>query len=322
MITLRRFAGHAAIPIALVALALAPTACGGSSDGGGAGTATGGSGSIGSGTTTPSSIPATSPTSASSPSATPTATHPSTLVVSVYFLRGEFIGTAHRTVARTEATATAAMKALLAGPNAAEKAAGLTTAIPSGTTLRGIVISNGLATVDLSKTYESGGGTLSMTARLAQVVYTLTQFPTVKGVNFELDGEAVTVFGGEGIVLGHPQSRSDYESVTPPIFVETPAPFDVVGALPSGVDALRSLTVRGTANVFEATFRVKLIHAHGKKLAAKTVTATSGTGTRGAFSVRLTFATADTTGKLIVYEASAKDGSPINVVEIPLTFAH
>ena len=37
-----------------------------------------------------------------------------------------------------------------------------------------------------------------MQTRLAQVVYTLTQFPTVDGVVFSLDGEPIDVLGGEG----------------------------------------------------------------------------------------------------------------------------
>ena len=55
-----------------------------------------------------------------------------------------------------------------------------------------------------------------MEARLGQVVYTLTQFPTVQKVRFELDGRPVNVFSSEGIVLDHPVGRSDYQDLSPP----------------------------------------------------------------------------------------------------------
>jgi germination protein M len=287
--------------IAVVLTAVALAACGGSTP---APTVTV--------TTTPTG---SSPSATASPivSSSPTATPAATMTVSLYFMRGEFVGTAHRSVPQTTAVATAAMTALLGGPSASEKAAGLKTIIPTGTKLHGVTISNGIATVDFSSAYESGGGTLSMTARLAQVVYTLTQFPTVKGVNFKIDGKKVTVVGGEGIMLTHPQTRADYESVTPAIFVESPA----VG------DTLKGpITFRGTANVFEAQFQVQLFDAKSNVFVEKAVHATSGTGTRGTFKTTLSFTTKATTGRLKTYDLSAKDGTAENIVTIPLAFAH
>ena len=261
------------------------------------------------------SAPATSePTPTTSPTASATSPSPSstkTLTVSLYFLRGEYVGVAHRQIPYTLATGSTAMELLVAGPNATEKAAGLGTTIPAGTKFLGLVIKNGIATVDLSSTFASGGGSLSMFTRLAEVVYTLTQFPSVKGVDFKLDGEKVTVFSSEGIALDHPQTRADYEEQTPAILVENPAVGDTVSS---------PMRLSGTANVFEAVFQMKLVDANGKVLAKGMVQATSGTGTRGTFSTPVLFAPTTPTGKLIVYEVSMKDGSAINVVRIPLTF--
>jgi hypothetical protein len=174
----------------------------------------------------------------------------------------------------------------------------------------GLDIVDGIATVDLSAEYASGGGTLSMTMRLAEVVFTLTQFPTVEGVNFKLDGKPVEVFGGEGLILDHPLSRSDYEELSPAILVESPTLGNTVGS---------PLRVRGSANVFEAVFIVNIINSNGLIIADQVVTATSGTGTRGTFDVTIPF-TVDQAGLggLIVFSESPKDGSQINVVEIPL----
>ncbi len=253
--------------------------------------------------------PTTSPSQSATPSPTPSSTK--TLRVSLYFLRGEDVGVAHRTIPYTMSTGSAAMKLLVAGPNAEEKAAGLGTTIPAGTKFLGLVIKDGIATVDLSSTYASGGGSLSMFTRLAEVVYTLTQFPSVKGVDFKLDGEPVTVFSSEGIALDRPQTRADYEDQTPAILVENPAVGDTVSS---------PMRLSGTANVFEAVFRMKLVDANDKVLAKGQVQASSGTGTRGIFSTLVPFVATTATGTLTVWEVSMKDGSAIHVVKIPLAF--
>jgi len=186
----------------------------------------------------------------------------------------------------------------------------MTTAIPSGTTFLGLDIDDGVATVDLSLEYASGGGSLSMLMRLAQVVFTLTQFPTVDGVRFMLDGEPIDVLGGEGVIIDHPMTRSDYEGLSPAILVESPTLGATVGS---------PLRVTGTANVFEAVFRVNIVDWDGRIIADEVVMATSGTGTRGTFDVTLTFPVEPAgRGALIVFAESAKDGSAIDVVEIPL----
>ena len=73
----------------------------------------------------------------------------------------------------------------------------------------------------------------------------------------------------------------------------------------------------GTANTFEANFQYELTDADGRVIAENFVTATSGTGTRGTFEFTVPFEF-DGDGTLIVFESSAKDGSRINVAEIPL----
>ncbi len=233
-----------------------------------------------------------------------------TMTVNVYYTRDEKICAAARVVPKTQQVGTAAMKALLEGPTAKEKAAGVFDAIPEGTTFLGLDVEDGVATVDLSAEYASGGGTLSMAMRLAQVVFTLTQFSTVEGVNFMLDGKPVEVFSGEGIILDHPVDRSDYEELSPAILVESPTLGNTVSS---------PVRVTGTANVFEATFRINVVDWDGLIIADEVVTATSGTGTRGTFDVTIPFEVDRAgLGALIVFENSAKDGSPINVVEIPL----
>ncbi len=264
-------------------------------------------------TTIPPTIPSTTGvTSSIAPLITTTTTQPAaqTADVRVYYLRGDTLGVAHRTITATARVATAAVTELLAGPTPADSAAGLTTAIPVGTRLLGVTIADGTATVDLTSTFESGGGSLSMAGRLAQVTYTLTQFPTVTQVVFNLDGKPVTVFGGEGIILDHPATRASFETLTPAILVEYPG---------RGWAVQSPLRIAGNANVFEAQFQAELTDTTGTVIASADIHATAGTGTRGTFDTTLPFTLAASgPGVLTVFDTSPKDGTRIDVVQLPL----
>jgi germination protein M len=234
--------------------------------------------------------------------------------VSAFFVRDEHVALVHRTVPYTVATSRAALSELLAGPTIPERELGLRTAIPDGTTLIDVSISpSGTATVDLSAEFESGGGSLSTSMRLAQLVFTVTQFPTVSAVVLAIEGTPVTVFGPEGIVLDHALTRTDFEDLTPAILMEGPAPFESVGP---------QVRVHGTANVFEATFMVRLSDATGRVVYEHFQMATSGTGTRGTFDLVIEVVEATLgMGSLRLWEPSSRDGSDTNVVEIPLQLA-
>ncbi|MDH5373771.1 MAG: GerMN domain-containing protein [Acidimicrobiia bacterium] len=108
-----------------------------------------------------------------------------------------------------------AIRALIEGPTPTEADTELSTSIPADTLLLGLTIEDGLATIDLSREFEVGGGSFNILSRLAQVVYTLTQFPTIEQVVFHLDGERVEVFSGEGVLLENPVSREDYATILP-----------------------------------------------------------------------------------------------------------
>ena len=198
--------------------------------------------------------------------------------VAVYFLRGENVSPVRRTIAATPAVARAALTELLAGPTEEEAASGLASAIPAGTSLRDVSVSGGVATVDLDGTFDDGGGSASMLGRVAQVVATLTRFPTVDRVAFRIDGRPVEAIGGEGVVVDPPVGRGAIEEQTPQILVESPLPGDTVTS---------PIRLRGTANVFEATVSIDVKDETGKVVRRTFTTATSGTGTRGTFDTTL-----------------------------------
>ncbi len=143
---------------------------------------------------------------------------PETLTVRVYFASsGDRAFAVEREIPYTQAVAAAAMKELLAGPTANELAVwtALNTQIPEGTELLGITIQDGVARVDLSDDFDDGGGSFSVTARVAQVVYTLCEFSSVDAVEFYMEGELIDLFTGEGLELDGPQTPEDYYSALP-----------------------------------------------------------------------------------------------------------
>jgi spore germination protein GerM len=225
---------------------------------------------------------------------------------------GPLLFSTPRTAEATPRVARTALETLLAGPTDVEAAAGVSTAIPEGTQLLGVSIEDGIATVDLSAEFESGGGSLGMMLRLAQVVFTVTQFPTVEGVLFELDGQPVEVFSGEGIVLDHPVTREDYEGMAPMITVATPG---------IGAQVTSPVTIAGTANVFEATVTVRILDAAGNVLVEDFTMATCGTGCRGDYETELAFDVAEEQDGVIQLQAddAAGTGTMPGLVEIPVT---
>lgn len=167
--------------------------------------------------------------------------------------------------------------------------------------------------MDLNTRYESGGGSLSMMTRLAQVVFTLTQFPTVDKVAFLLEGEPVEAFGGEGIVLDEPADRGRFEEVAPAVLIETPTLGEAF------TDPFR---VTGTANVFEAVFNLEVRAADGSVLVTRRVQAASGTGTRGTFEATLPYPAGPATqGRLVAFVYSAEDGEREDIVSVPIRLA-
>jgi hypothetical protein len=231
----------------------------------------------------------------------------------VWFANGEFLFRAKHEGPTIEAAARTAMELLLEGPSDEEMEADVATLIPEGTELLDISLKNGVATVDLSDEYESGGGSLSMRMRLAQVVYTLTQFGSVDGVDFRIEGEPVESFSGEGIVLESPQTRKDFEELLPSILVEQPL---------IGETVTSPVTIAGTANTFEATVSMRVLDADGKKLKEAFTTATCGSGCRGDFSKEVSFEVdEEQAGFIEVYESSAEDGSDIHLIRIPVMLA-
>jgi hypothetical protein len=209
--------------------------------------------------------------------------------VRAYFFRGAGLVPVSKVVPATPAIGTAAVDALLAGPPG-----GYETEIPPGTRLLSLAIANGTATATLSPAFASA----RRTAR-AQLVYTLTQFPTVRRV-------VLLARAGR-----RSATRADYTDLTPsaPIFMAAP-----------GRDSTVASPVRasGTAVVFEATL-VMDVRSAGKLVTRKTITASRGGPYRGTWSTSVELPPGDY--DLVFYEPSAEDGRPLHSTTVPVSVA-
>ena len=265
-------------------------------------------------TPAPSPAPTPSAGGGASPSPAPSEQVDSTIVRVYFYLGGEAdamgLVPVLREVPETRAVAAAAMDALLEGPTENEADGAITSAVPDGSGLLGVSIEDGVATVDLSREYESGGGSHSVFVRLAQVVYTLTQFPTVDSVLFQIEGRTVTVFSAEGVVLDGPVGREDFQDLLPQIWVDRPA---------YGAGLGNPGRLVGSANVFEASFLITLLDGDGRVISEEPAMATCGTGCRGTFDVTIRYDVPEAGwGTLRVWAGSAMDGAPVHVREYPV----
>ena len=264
------------------------------------------------------------PTTTTLPPTTTTTTAPKVPVtersaVTVYFVKHEHVVAAGREV-EGAATPEAAVRALLAGPNGIiEEDLGFESTIPAGTVLRSVTVDGSVATVDLSGEFPSGGDNYSMQARVAQVVFTVTQFPNIDHVRFRIDGTAVSTMGGDGFLTVDNVDRTAFPGVTPLILVESPTPGQTVGA---------PLHVRGMSNTFEATVNYTLTDVNYPNVCSACAegvikegftTATSGSGTWGTFEFDIAF-NVERAGTVLfsVYEISPENGMRINETSIPL----
>jgi len=298
------------LPFVIIAIGLLTAACG-----------TGTGGSLGQAPTnnakasSPASQPSTtSPAGQSSqPSAGPsqggTSSPTRQINLQAWFTRNGKLFAAQRSVPATASVGRTALEGVLAGPTAVEYSASLRSQIPAGTSLLGLRIAAGTATVNLSAAFESAASNSTMPLRIAQVVYTLTQFPRVSGVRFQIGGQAVTVLGG--VPVQTRQTRAMFSSFLPAITVQSP----VIGAQVSS-----PVTVSGTADVFEAVVSVRVLDAAGHEITRTFTNASCGTGCRGDYSVAVSFSVPHVEhGTVEVFESSAKNGQPVNVQRIPVT---
>ena len=117
-----------------------------------------------------------------------------------------------RPVRYTDAPLTSTLEALLAGPTAAEVNQGLMSLVSPEARLRRAQVKDGTAYLDFSEAFRFNSlGKEGLSAQLQQVVYSATEFSTVKRVQILLEGRTADYLGPEGLFIGKPLSRDSFQ---------------------------------------------------------------------------------------------------------------
>lgn len=99
-----------------------------------------------------------------------------------------------RPIPKSQAMARLLVEALVAGPTAAEKAAGASSPFPAGAEVRSVVLRDGQLTVDFNERLQNVGGACAATAIRQSVTQTLRRLPTIQRV-------VITAAGREDLAL-------------------------------------------------------------------------------------------------------------------------
>lgn len=111
------------------------------------------------------------------------------------------------TAAEPSEALTTAFEELLAGNVKSEAFS----EIPPSTELLDLTVESDGVHVNLSSEFEMGGGSASMTGRLAQVIYTASSLEPTTPVWLSIEGEPLEVLGGEGLIVDQPMTRAQFE---------------------------------------------------------------------------------------------------------------
>jgi hypothetical protein len=222
------------------------------------------------------------------------------------------------TVPGTSAVAAAAVEELLHGRPVFP---GSRPPFAAGTRLRGVRIHGGTATVDLSREVLRGRPGDPQRYPLQALVYTVSQFRTVKRVVVAVEGRA------SGTVAGVP--LAEFWDVAPgKALVRDPAvrlaPISLLDPGPGTVVEGPRLVVTGEASVHEGTVSLRLRDGDGRVQAQGYSTAATAAPGRGPFSGALTFVVPAQPQRwtLEVFEVSAADGSIVYWVHVPVWVGH
>jgi spore germination protein GerM len=106
---------------------------------------------------------------------------------------------------------TSALEDLIRAPNSRETTKNLFSALPAQTQIINLKTEGDRVTVNFSKDFIKEDGLASHQSRLNQVWYTLSQPKDFNSVSILIEGQPLTMLGGEGLIVENPWIRNDKE---------------------------------------------------------------------------------------------------------------
>ena len=116
-----------------------------------------------------------------------------------------------RTIEKTSSPMIDSINTLLSGSTKDEAKRGLRSFIPVDTKLLSASIKDGSALLNFSEEFQFNRyGVEGYNVQLQQVVFTACSFPTVKSVQFLIEGQKRDFIGSEGVWIGSPFTPSSF----------------------------------------------------------------------------------------------------------------
>lgn len=231
----------------------------------------------------------------------------------MYLIREE------RDIPQTPTVARAALEELIKG----SKETGRISFIPKDSKVNMVRVDNSVATVDFSKeVLKANVGSEGEALGIAQIVNTLTEFPSIKKVRLTVEGRDKGAINGRNIEdwWGHiglyDQPFSRNESVvqgnkisTNTIQIEEPQTYTQVE---------NPLRIKGKAFVFEAQFNVRIIDKNDTRLVEKSVMSEGADW--GPFDTTILYPAPKEPGigKVLFFYYSPKDGREVTMGSVPV----
>jgi len=165
--------------------------------------------------------------------------------------------------------------------------------------------------IEMNEAFLDGaGGALADFTMLNQLIYTATALDGIDEVHFIVNNEPIVAFGSEGLGLESSVNRETFqEGNLALIYLTEPVVADGDG----------TIQIVGISNTFEATVNLIVRNGAGEIVHETFTNATCGTGCWGEFEFTVDEALVDADSVIQVFEYSAEDGDPANVITVPVT---